>query len=152
MTMTTDHDVFGFETHGLINCPACAIHLSNGVGVHGDEVNGKPVRHETNQFCCLGCGEEFGPAIRRRAASANNGVGVSLSWKVKEVRAARSERTAVRVVSLPGAKRKVDATFKSVPAAYRALGLDLNGHQAFRALLKANGTAVNFDLTWTVVA
>ena len=44
-------------------CPSCGIDLHNGVGEHNQEVNGKRIKHDKYQFECLGCGEEFGPAI-----------------------------------------------------------------------------------------
>jgi hypothetical protein len=51
--------------YGVAYCPSCRIHLSNGVGHHMQDVNGKPVRHSKFQFECLGCCEEFGPLIGR---------------------------------------------------------------------------------------
>ena len=44
-------------------CPHCAVHLSNGVSEHGQDVNGKPYLHKAFIYQCLGCGGEFGPAI-----------------------------------------------------------------------------------------
>lgn len=49
------------------NCPHCGIGLDNGIGHHDQDVNGKLVKHEKFQFECLGCGEEFGPAIGTKA-------------------------------------------------------------------------------------
>lgn len=49
----------------FVNCPHCDIHLSNGYGVHGDDVNGETIKHEEFEYACLGCGEEFGPAIKK---------------------------------------------------------------------------------------
>lgn len=62
-------DVFGYETHGLTRCPKCGIHLSNGVGAHLQEANGKLIKHDKYEFCCLGCGEEFGPSIHKASES-----------------------------------------------------------------------------------
>ncbi len=61
---------FGFEEHGLTHCPVCGTHLSNGVGEHGQEVNGKPVKHAGFKYCCLACGAEFGPAIKGKTEKA----------------------------------------------------------------------------------
>lgn len=61
--------VHGYSTHGLTHCPHCGTHLCNGVGEHMQEVNGTYVKHEKFQYECLGCGEEFGPEIQKRAAS-----------------------------------------------------------------------------------
>lgn len=49
---------------GYTHCPHCGIHLSNGVGLHNDEVNGKKIKHEKFELCCLACNEEFGPEIK----------------------------------------------------------------------------------------
>lgn len=47
----------------FVHCPHCGIHLDNGVGYHGQEVNGKTIEHDALEWECLACGEEFGPAI-----------------------------------------------------------------------------------------
>ena len=49
---------------GHTNCPHCEVTLSNGVGHHGQIVNGTRILHENFQFECLACGEEFGPKIK----------------------------------------------------------------------------------------
>lgn len=61
---------FGFEDHGLAHCPECGAHLNNGVGVHNQEVNGKLIKHEQFEYCCLGCGTEFGRAIKGKTEKA----------------------------------------------------------------------------------
>lgn len=50
---------------GHVNCPHCSIHLTNGIGEHGQDVNGKPIKHEKFFFACLACGGEFGPEITK---------------------------------------------------------------------------------------
>lgn len=55
--------VYGHEIHGLLVCPSCGTHLSNGIGEHNQEVNGKALKHDHFEYCCLACGVEFGPAI-----------------------------------------------------------------------------------------
>lgn len=50
---------------GFSHCPSCNVHLSNGVGEDGQEVNGKIIHHKAKQYECLGCGEEFGPDLMR---------------------------------------------------------------------------------------
>ena len=59
---------FGFEDHGLTHCPECGAHLNNGVGVHNQEVNGEKIKHDEFEYCCLGCGTEFGRAIKGQKA------------------------------------------------------------------------------------
>ena len=68
-TPAASEGVHDHSTHGLTQCPHCGTHLRNGVGCHGDEVNGVRIKHEQFQFACLACGEEFGPEIQKRAAS-----------------------------------------------------------------------------------
>jgi hypothetical protein len=62
--------VTGYDQHGHINCPHCGTHLSNGVGADRDEVNGRVIRHNKFKFACLGCGEEFGPALKAGRSSS----------------------------------------------------------------------------------
>jgi hypothetical protein len=63
--------VSGYDEHGLINCPHCGTHLSNGVGADRDEVNGHVIKHKKHKFACLGCGEEFGPALKGGKSGKN---------------------------------------------------------------------------------
>ena len=70
--------VYCFNVHGYHNCPSCGIHLSNGISHHGDDVNGKPLKHDSGyQFECLGCGAGFGARVatakKRAAPSASTG-------------------------------------------------------------------------------
>jgi len=60
---TEKSSVHAFEVHGLTNCPSCGCHLSNGIGEHLQEVNGKKIKHDKFEFACLACGEEFGTPI-----------------------------------------------------------------------------------------
>lgn len=50
--------------YGHSNCPHCDITLSNGVGEHGEIVNGTRIKHDEFQFVCLACDGEFGPKIK----------------------------------------------------------------------------------------
>jgi len=58
-----ERDAYLFDNYGYTECPHCGIHLDNGVGAHGDEVNGNAVKHDKYEFECLACGGEFGPEI-----------------------------------------------------------------------------------------
>lgn len=51
------------------HCPHCNIDLDNGISVHGDEVNGKPLFHKSFELACLACGGEFGAAIKPRLST-----------------------------------------------------------------------------------
>ena len=70
-----DGTVHAFSVHGMTHCPSCGVHLSNGVGEHNQEVNGKLVKHTHFEFECLGCGVEFGPALPSVKKVAANKVG-----------------------------------------------------------------------------
>lgn len=50
--------------YGHADCPHCNITLSNGVGEHGEIVNGTRIKHDEFQFVCLACDGEFGPKIK----------------------------------------------------------------------------------------
>lgn len=57
------------DVHAYV-CPHCGGSLENGVGGHGDEVNGTPRYNDKYEYECLGCGGEFGPAITKKAKAA----------------------------------------------------------------------------------
>lgn len=134
--------VFAFSAHGKIHCPGCGTHLSNGIGQHGEDVNGKIVKHDSHEFACLGCGHEFGAPIRKVASSASRSAAIAQSWTNPEVAAKRAERTAV-VVKVAG--EKAPRSFTSTAQAFRKLGLDLAGHIKFRMNLKAAGALAYND-------
>jgi len=74
--------------------------------------------------------EEEGGEGNGAGESGKRSAGIALSWQDPAVRAARSERSSVTVDGVP---------YKSCPAAFRALGIDLKGCIQFRGILKANG-------------
>jgi hypothetical protein len=131
-----DSYVTGFSDHGFSHCPHCSIHLSNGVSVDGDGVNGKPLRHDMHLYECLGCGEGFGALLRRAASSATRSDAIAASWKDPKVAAARAERTCVRVFNV----KTLVGDFTSTADAFRRLGLPLAKHIPFRMALKAAGS------------
>lgn len=57
---------------GFTHCPGCGIHLSNGVGEDGQEVNLKTILHDQFQYACLACGHEFGPAVIRNKSTIDS--------------------------------------------------------------------------------
>lgn len=71
----------------------------------------------------------------RAAARASNSVGVALSWRNPEVRAARLTRDGVHVTDANGADA---GTYKSVAEAFRALRLPFEKHIKFRLALKTS--------------
>lgn len=64
------------------------------------------------------------------------------SWKIPEVRTARCERSAVDVDG---------ETYRSVRAAFEALGLPISKHIAFRMELKEKGKLHAFGHEWEIV-
>ena len=126
-------NVSGFEVHGHTNCPHCGIDLCNGVSQHGDDVNGKPLRHDTHMFECMGCGGGFGELIKRAAASATRASGIAASWAVPEIADKRKLRTGTIEVRQG---TKLIGTYRSVAHAFTSLGLSLKGHIPFRMALK----------------
>lgn len=89
-------------------CPHCGIHLSNGVGIHAEEVNGKwTVFTKKYENWCMACEGEFGPALQAPAEK-------KAKLEPKGDRVVTSESTAERPCKLtwviademPGAKRK----------------------------------------------
>ena len=60
----TDYQEELANHYGHTNCPHCNITLSNGVGEHGEIVNGTRIKHDEFQFVCLACDGEFGPKIK----------------------------------------------------------------------------------------
>ena len=103
-------DITGYSDHGHIYCPHCNVRLSNGVGVHGDEVNGKPIKHDKFEYACLACGGEFGAAIKAVAPKAK----AAPSAPIEQTNQSTIERPCKQVwhiadamlVTHPGAKRK----------------------------------------------
>jgi len=73
--LADDGSVFAFSVHGQTHCKHCGIHLGNGVGEHDQEVNGKLIKHTKYEFECLGCGNEFGPAISAKSHPTAHKVG-----------------------------------------------------------------------------
>lgn len=125
---------YGEEVSGLKHCPGCGIDLHNGIGQHGDEVNGKKIKHEQFMFCCLGCGHEFGPAIPgAHVPDAVRSAGVAKSWLDETIKAARSARHSVEVDGV---------AYGSVAKAFKALGLPMSKHIKFRGELKKAGEGV----------
>lgn len=142
--------VYGFEVHGLYDCPHCDIHLSNGVSQHGDDVNGKPLRHDTHMFECMGCGGGFGALIKRAAASATRSAGVAASWAVPYIADKRKERTGN--IEVRQDNGQLVGTYRSVAHAYTSLGFSLKGHIPFRMALKEVGSKRLNNLTFSIAS
>ena len=132
--------------YGRTRCPHCEIHLTNGVSEHHQDVNGKPLEHGSMQFACLACDGEFGPAIkskRKEPRSEARAAGVAASWDDPEVREKRKQRHHVRI----DGKQE----FRSVRAAFVALGLPLNEHIKFRIRLKEEEQMNAYGYDWEVI-
>lgn len=95
---------------GFTHCPHCDIPLENGVGYHNDEVNGKTIKHDVAIYACLGCGEEFGPAIDVGQAEADKQANASMGVDAAKPRISVCERPTKKVWDIadkmPKATRK----------------------------------------------
>jgi hypothetical protein len=141
---TTEEDKpWGYEVHGLTHCPHCGIHLDNGIGEHGQEVNDKIIKHEKFQYVCLACGTEFGPAIPGKTeADPVRSAAIAESWKDDDVRKARSTHNAVEVDGV---------RYRSVREAFKRLGLPDSKHIKFRLQLKMYGEQAFGKYNFTLV-
>ena len=119
-----------YRSYGREFCPHCGVHLSNGCSHHGDEVNGKPLVHDTHEFCCLACNGEFGNKLHK--VSDKTKAAISASWADEAVKEARTTRHAIEVVDTEGQK----AIYPSMRRAFDALKLPMGRHIAFRATVK----------------
>lgn len=133
------------------HCPHCGVHLSNGIGHHGQEVNGKIIRHAAKEFACLACGEEFGPELHKAPPEVRARIaeGVRGSWEDEGVAARRATRNGVMVWE--GAPDPLWRLFKSVAEAFKFLGLPMKSHVKFRAQLKDEGALEAFGHRWALV-
>lgn len=128
---------------GYTHCPHCKIDLDNGVTHWDDRSNETGERlNDKHEYECMACGGGFGKVMRRGASAGRNSEKISASWNDKKVRAARCQRSAV----------VVDGTeYRSVKAAFIALGLPVEKHIPFRMELKAASRAVKaFDRSWKI--
>lgn len=139
----------GFEIHGQMDCPCCGIDLMNGVSQDGDDVNGKPLRHDTHEFECMGCGGGFGKELRRAAKSTSRANAIAATWNDPQIAAARAQRTCVRVYD---GFDDIIGEYKSTAEAFRRLGLPLSKHIPFRMALKAAGSKEFAAYTFKVAA
>lgn len=119
------------SAYGTAHCPACGVHLSNGVLQDGDE-KGDGTGHKmrlTHRFECMGCGEGFGPEVKRseRKPTANPGSGLKHEPN-------REKRNGVTRPSVGGKCRAVwDALDRDVKAGQQP------DAKRVRELAEANG-------------
>lgn len=127
------------------HCPKCGGTQDITCGQVKDRKGGQVVINE-HQAQCHSCGHEFdyntGRAIRRNAGAGARAFGGAESWADPAVRAARLTRHQVRVDGV---------LYRSVAAAFEALGLPMSKHIAFRGQLKAAGKLAGFGREWEVM-
>ena len=131
---------YGYTVHGHDNCPHCGIHLSNGVGEDGQEVNGKAIKHDAFQYECLGCGAEFGPAVVRKSAPVSTGVlrpamaaSLKIDRQIVEVSTGVVYANACQVwkaglVSASQGDRLSAVLYGAAKAGNRLMSVTVNGH------------------------
>jgi len=130
------------QDYGHSVCPHCGIPLYNGVGEHNREVNGKRIKHDKYQFECLGCGEEFGPAILNHYVRAS---GTPITSRPAMVATMKIDRQIVSVhsgivyknacqvwkaglVSASQGDRLSAVLYGAAKQGNRLMSLTLNGH------------------------
>lgn len=128
------------RTYGTEVCPHCGIDLCNGVGEHLQEVNGTRIKHEQFIYACLGCGEEFGPAIPARRASVSTNKtrpamveSMKLDRRILHVETGEVYANACRVwkaglVSSAQGDRLSAVLYGAAKAGNRAEQVVINGH------------------------
>ena len=131
---------YGYTVHGHDNCPHCGIHLSNGVGEDGQEVNGKAIKHDAFQYECLGCGAEFGPAVVRKSTPVSTGVlrpamaaSLKIDRQIVEVSTGVVYANACQVwkaglVSASQGDRLSAVLYGAAKAGNRLMSVTVNGH------------------------
>lgn len=118
---------FDYEVDGCPNCGATEDQTAAGEDgtTAGDERN-----------FCHHCGTEYwrgtGEIYKAPAKSETRSKAIAATWENDQIAAARSARDNV-VVDGKG-------TFRSVAAAFKALGLPMSKHIKFRIDVKANGS------------
>lgn len=95
-----ENDAQLMKDYGVTCCPSCGVHLSNGVGYDGDEVNGKTIRY-THEFACLGCGHSFGKATNHKSRPDSH------TGKGLKIEKGREERNGVKRPSVGGKCRAI---------------------------------------------
>ncbi|MEJ3960628.1 hypothetical protein WGP40_09865 [Brachymonas sp. G13] len=88
------------------SCPHCGIDLENGIGAHGQEVNGREIKHDQFEYACLACDGEFGPAIPGKAKNTPKVPGKSIKMKNHSTIELPTKRVWHIADSMPEAKRK----------------------------------------------
>lgn len=133
-------------------CPKCGknTHQHGNItcGTVKERKGGQVIVNE-HEAACHSCGHEFnyntGKALRKAgkpADAAGRAAAIAASWADPSVAQARTTRHAV----------KANGTqYRSVLAAFEALGLPLGQHIAFRAKLKAAGKLEGFGFKWVLV-
>jgi hypothetical protein len=119
-------------------CPHCLGHESSQTAA---ALEGQPLAESHN--LCHECGAVYdnstGKLHKPAASSASRSEGIRRSWADEATAAARATHTAVTV---PG-----KGQYRSVPAAFRALGLPMGRMIAIRLEVKRNGHAKIGDVT-----
>jgi hypothetical protein len=126
-------------------CPVCDTLAKHGLDItYAGPEGGKNAANYLHHHC----GKEYRPdgSVPKAAAapSADRSAAIAATWADPEVAAARAQRSKV-VVEGRG-------EFRSVKAAFIALGLPVSKHIPFRMQLKAKGAALFDRYTFAVVS
>lgn len=139
----TDHGVHGYSRHGLVECPRCAIHLSNGVmdfdslaEQHGEK---KAWAMQSKMYACMGCDFEFGDDIAEpgtKAATQATGTGIKIE----------KERAEQNGVTRPSKGGVCDEIWSYCEAFFAA-----NGKAPTAKEVKAEGVSKNWSGVTTTI-
>lgn len=88
--------VYGHSVHGLVHCPRCETHLSNGV-IDFDslaEQHGAKAAWlmQAKEYACMGCGHEFGADVDEPGTKAKP-VATGTGIKIQKERATQNDVT-----------------------------------------------------------
>lgn len=155
---------------GHAACPKCAAKLDvRGVGEftalaqkYGRD---EALATQKQEWQCLRCGAEWGEYMTKapkkgprkgakppkdpkpKAAPGDRAAAIARSWADPEIAAKRKARHAVTVVNEKGHT----TMYRSVPDAFRSLGLPMGTMIKFRMKLKAAGALEAHGYKWTVM-
>lgn len=91
-------------------------------------------KRRTCQYCVIEYWVATGEVFDAQSKKEQRAEAIANSWKDPEVKAARSERTGVNVEGY--------GSYRSVPAAFKELGLPMSRMITFRLEVKKNGHAI----------
>lgn len=126
----TYSDIYNMRAKGEeVLCPHCGTDLDNGISCHGDDVNGKALKHVEFELECMACGNEFGRPVHNRTRKSVTHVGKSgkrETVSVKQWLRANPKATYAEALAYVLSTGRSETTLKIQS---RALGMFLKGQK-----------------------